>query len=273
MLTVLAGLFTFGAFLAAAASDRPAPERRASADAAFKKGNFKDAFAVYQSLAVDPADEADKVSHDLTQGITCLMRLGRSDEMDDFREKVIAAHAHNWRLLQAAAQTYYSGNENYGYIVAGQFYRGNHPPHDGRQVYTAERDRIRALQLMQQAIESIDNEPNKEERGNFYFALSGMLLDGRHGGGAWQLQYLSDLSKLPDYEDDLPRYYYGGDANRGAPVNEDGTPVFHTIPKSWKDAATDGQRWRWCLLQVAEMSPWWREQGGLHFCRVFARAV
>src|SRR6185437_3379663 len=253
---LLAGLLAGGAYLAAAAAGEKSPqEKREAADAAVKKGNFKDAFNLFSGLALDPADDAGKVSHDLTQAIVCLNRLGRVEEIDDFREKVISAHAHNWRLLQTAAQSFLTGNHNYGYIIAGKFYRGNHRGGDGKVVYTVERDRIRALQLMQQALDDVEKEPNKTERGTFYFALADMLLNNRYGGGSWQLQFLTDLSKLPDYEDGYPSYYYGGRENKGAPVNEDGTPVFYKIPKSWKEAATDGQRWRWTLMQASEMSP------------------
>ncbi|HET6248026.1 MAG TPA: MG2 domain-containing protein, partial [Tepidisphaeraceae bacterium] len=255
-LIALLALVTFlsgGVYFAMAADPSPA-ERRDSADSAFKKGNFKDAFSLYQELATSADDEAGKVPHDLTRAIQCLERLGRVDEIDDFREKVIAAHPHNWRLLETAAESYLGGNESFGFIIAGKFYRGNHRGGDGRQVYTIERDRIRALQLMQQALDDVEKDDNKADRGTFYFALADMLMNARYGGGAWQLQYLSDLSKLPDYEDGYPAYMYGGQ-NNGAPVNADGTPVYHTIPKSWKEAATDGQRWRWCLVQAAEMSP------------------
>ena len=35
-------------------------------------------------------------------------------------------------------------------------------------------------------------------------------------------------------------------------MNEDGTPVYHKLPKSWKEAKTDGERWRWAMLMVQE---------------------
>jgi hypothetical protein len=227
---------------------------RASADKAFASGNFKDAYINYEKLATDPTDEPGKVSHDLTQGILALQRLGRSDEVDDFREKTISAHQKNWRLLQTAAQSFLTG-ETHGFIVAGKFYRGNRHGNDGKQVFAIERDRVRSLQLMQQGIDAVADEPNKDERGSFYFTLADMLMNTRFGGGAWQLQTLTDLSKLPDYDEGYPAYMYGGASNRGAPVNADGTPVYHKLPKGWKEAATDGERWRWCLLQASEMSP------------------
>jgi alpha-2-macroglobulin len=247
------GILACGAYLIGAAPPSPR-DMRGSADKAFAAGNFKDAFINYEKLATDPNDEPGKVSHDLTQGILSLQRLGRSDEVDDFREKTIAVHGKNWRLLQTAAESLLAG-ETHGFIVAGKFYRGNHRGNDGKQVFTVERDRVRSLQLMQQGIDAVADEPNKDERGSFYFALADILMNTRFGGGAWQLQTLTDLSKLPDYEDSYPAYMYGNGNTRGAPVNADGTPVYHKLPKSWKEAATDGERWRWCLMQASEMSP------------------
>jgi hypothetical protein len=232
------------------------PQDRDTAKKAFDKGNFKDAFDLYSRLALDPADDPVQVSTDLTQALQCLRRLGRVSDIDDFREKVIAAHGKNWKLLQTAAQTYAgsaNNGEHFGSIVAGKFYRGNQRGGDGKRVFTGERDRIRALQLMVQASENLRTDTDKDEMANFDFAFADMLLDARRGDGAWRFQYLTDLGKLPDYEDNYP-YYYGGNG-RGAPVNEDGSPVFHSIPKTWKDARTDGERWRWCLAQAQELSP------------------
>ena len=103
-----------------------------------------------RKLALDPDDDPLQVGNDLDTAITCLQRLGRSDEIDDFREGVIDVHKQNWRLLETAAQTYVNG-EHYGFIVAGKFYRGNQRG-GGRYVNAIQRDRVRALQLMQQAL-------------------------------------------------------------------------------------------------------------------------
>ena len=108
-------------------------------------------------------------------------------------------------------------------------------------VYTIDRDRVRALQLMQQALDDAAQEPDKSERGTFYVSLADMLMNSRMGSGAWGCKIITDLSKLPDYEDGQPGYYNQGQS-RGAPVNADGSPVFYSIPKSWKNAASDGRR-------------------------------
>src|SRR5262249_23681707 len=61
-------------------------------------------------------------------------------------------------------------------------------------------------------------------------------------------QYITDLSKLPDYEDG--NWY--GRGNQAAPVDDKGDPIFYSVPKSYEDAKSDGQRWRWLLAQTVE---------------------
>ena len=78
------------------------------------------------------------------------------------------------------------------------------------------------------------------------------ILQGqRGGGGAWQLQALTNLKELPDYE---AGYYYR-DSNGGAPVDKEGLPVVYYIPKSWEAATNDGERWRWAFSQAVENNP------------------
>ena len=229
-------------------ADKP---QRDKAVKKMQEGNWKEAYDMFSKLALDSTDEPKEVSGDLTNAIQCLHNLGRLNEIDDFREKVIAAHAGNWRLLLAAAQSYLSG-EHYGYIVAGKFNRGYQRGGAARYVNSYERDRVRALQLMQQAMDKTRGEEDRAAIGEFYLQFANVLLGNRGWYEAWRLQYLSDLSVLPDYEEG---YYYGGGSGRGAPVNPDGTPVYHYTPKSWKEAKSDGERWRWCLLQAMEYAP------------------
>ena len=252
LLAVLAVACCAGLIMSAAPSPQP---KRSDARKAMDAGNFKDAYEAFARLASDPADDATAVSDDLRAAISCLQRLGRSAEIDDMREKVIAAHAKNWKLLWAAAQSYYTG-ESYGFVITGKFERGNRRSNDGKEVSCMERDRVRALQLMQQAQEVAPKDADHSDLASFWYAFAEILLNNRQGGGAWRLQYLTDISTLPDYEEAGAYYgsrYYG--QSRGAPVGEDRAPVYHMLPKSFAEAKTDGQRWRWCLLQASEMSP------------------
>src|SRR6516225_4366435 len=84
-------------------------ERRDTALKAQQQGNFRDAYEALRKLALDPADDAGEVGNDLSHAINCLQQLGRDDEIDDFREGVIAVHKDNWRLLDTAARTYQQG--------------------------------------------------------------------------------------------------------------------------------------------------------------------
>jgi uncharacterized protein YfaS (alpha-2-macroglobulin family) len=225
---------------------------------AVANGNFKDAYDGLRKLALDPKDDARKVGMDLTQGIVCLQRLGRVDEVDAFREAVIAAHKGNWRLLATAAQSL-TDNEHQGFIVAGKFHRGQGRG-QGRYVNSVQRDRARALQLLQQALPGAAKDDDTGVVGRYYLQFANALLVGvnnayRPGfyvGEAWRLQYLTDLSQLPDYDEGYFGYYQ---STRGAPVDDQGNPILYRIPKSYEAAANDGQRWRWLLSMAAEVHP------------------
>ena len=260
----LLGAAIVSAFLAFSAfGAKDAPPDRVAAAKQMKDGNWKDAYEAYSRLALDPADDPMKVGEDLARGRACLQSLGRQNEIDAFFEEVIAAHRANWRLLRAAAREYMNYMDHDGFIVAGVFERGGHRG-GGTYASAYERDRVRALQLMREAMKAADRDANKADVGDFYLDLALMLL-GRHGYfEAWRLQYLTDLAALPDYEEG----YYGryGEGNpRGAPVDADGNPVFYHIPKSWEEAASDGERWRWALMQAAECGPGKKRSADWHF--------
>lgn len=238
------------------AQKTPAPDRKA-VQKAMQNGNWKNAYDAFAKLALDPASDDKFVGDDLLRAVQCLQNLGRSNEIDPFREKVIAVHPKNWRLLESAAQTFYS-NEHYGFMIAGKFERGNHRG-GGKAVNSMERDRVRSMQLMVKAQDLVGAEADKKEAGNFYLRFADMVLNGLDGQGAWRLQELTDLTTLPDYADGYYGYGrrggfgYGGMSRGGAPVNEDGTPVFYKMPKTWADAKNDGERWRFLLMQAMEM--------------------
>lgn len=235
------------------AANRTATPSRDALRKAFHAGNFKDAYEGLHKLALDPQDDPTEVSQGLTMALTCLQRLGRSDEIDDFREAVLDAHKSNWRLLETAAASYVSSQmEHYGYIVAGKFHRGHHRG-GGRYVGTLERDRTRALQLMQQALPLTAKEDDKLALARFHLLFAKILRRGAGGHEAWRLQTLTDLRQLPDYEEGRFRRY--GGSNRGAAVDAKGNPIYYRIPKSHETAANDGERWRWMLAQAAEFDP------------------
>ncbi len=220
----------------------------------FDAGNFKVAYDGYRKLAIDPKTEPGKVPGDLSQAVQALRNLGRVDEFDELVEASIKAHETNWRLLRQAAEQYRS-IEQWGFVVAGKFYRGSHRG-GGKYVSSTDRDRVRMLQLLQQALPLASKDDNKAELGRFYLDFVASL----QGVEAWRLQALTDLATLPDYEEGHQgfgrgRFGWGGGhggESKGAPVDADGNPVFHHVPKSWDTATSDGERWRWMLLQAVE---------------------
>jgi alpha-2-macroglobulin len=227
---------------------------RKKAQDTMQKGNYKDAFALFKKLALNPATDPKFAATDMQQGVQCLQNLGLVHETDDFRESVVTAQKSNWRVLFAAAQSV-TNDQHYGYIVAGKFSRGHHRG-GGEYVNSIERDRIRGLQLAKQALEASKNEPDKNALADLYFQFAHMLIYSSNGRDTWRLQYNSDLSTLPDY-DRQNRFYRGGwgGNSKGAPVNDDGTPKFYSVGKDFDSSASDGERWRWALSMVAEMNP------------------
>ena len=101
----LLGLLGVGAACLGVAVERPPEQRRAAAQKAFNAGNFNDAYKGFASLATGDADDLFNTPQDFDLAVQCLQRLARWDEVDDFREKTVAAHPKNWRLLQAAARS------------------------------------------------------------------------------------------------------------------------------------------------------------------------
>ena len=215
-----------------------------------KEGNFKEALEAWQALALDPQEQVREVAPDLEAAVECLRQLNRIGERDLFLELAVQIHAANWEALVVTAQTYFHG-DHHGAIVAGKFERGPHRG-QGRYVNAAERDRVRAIQLMRGAMELLERQPSPAsgpEMASFYEAFARILLGYREDQEAWRLQVATDIAVLPDYGEGWS--YYGG-GTRGAPVDVQGNPVFYAVPPSFESASSDGERWRWLLKRAVD---------------------
>ena len=252
VLVPLLGLVTCLALIAgaqfAATAEKADTVDPAIMEKKYQEGNFKEAYEGFSKLALDANSQPDRVGHYLNMAVAALTSLGRIDEIDEFREGVIEVHRRNWRLLQTAAESYLNVDHS-GFIVAGKFQRGPHRG-GGKLVSSFERDRVRALQLMVDAMPLANRDSNKSAVSQFYLAFARYLLSNRGYYEAWRLQYLTDLKVLPDYEEGGGWYHHG--EPQGASVDENGNSIYHHVPKSWEVAATDGQRWRWCLVRAME---------------------
>src|SRR5262245_1622423 len=69
-----------------AAGDPPIPEQRTKFTKAYNDGNYKVAYDGLRKLALDPKNDPKLVGGDLSLAIQSLQNLGRTDEIDTFRE-------------------------------------------------------------------------------------------------------------------------------------------------------------------------------------------
>ena len=221
-------------------SPRLAPLLKLQAD-----GNHKEAFEGLRAFVLGKDAGPADLARAFDAAIECLQQLNRVDEIDEFREKAVAAHDGTWRLLAAVAQSYLNV-PHYGYMIGGEFHRGQHRG-GGKAIHATDRDRVRALQLYRSAMNTSlllgDKDGSAEMLRHFAEALV--------SGQAWRLQLLTDLDQLPDYEEG---WGYGGEP-QGAPVDAEGNPIVYALPKSWEAAQNDGQRWRWVLETMVEWKP------------------
>ncbi len=248
----VAGSLVLMAVAAVGFLDARPPASREQCDKLAQQGNYKEAYDGYRALALDPKDDPRLVGRDLQQAISCLTQLQRMDEIDAFREAVIEVHKDNWRLLEAAAQSYLNDQDHYGFVVAGEFHRG---PHEGggRYVSVLERDRVRALQLLFQGLDRARSNPDRPGAGRYLLRLAGALLSSREAGESWRLQSLTPLDALPDFDEPASLLWDG--QQPAAPVEADGTPVYYRVPHDFSQAKNDGERWRWALAQAVEADP------------------
>lgn len=231
-------------------------DQRQKALQLYQDGNYAEAYDIFREITLAPDNTSARISSDLQMAINCLNNLNRVTETDAFIEQAIDAQAENWRLLQAAAQQY-TNLQHWGFMIAGEFERGQHRG-GGDVMNSTERDRTRALQLIEQAIPLVE-QATPSEQSSFYLTAAQLVLFQRHHNqGSWRLQVLTDLSELPDYD---PGYghHYGGQT-QGAPVDENGDPIFYYVPKGFDQAANDGERWRWLLVMAMEAQASVRDQ-------------
>lgn len=245
---VFVSMLTFAGVAWLAAAEAP-PAGREGAKKLFEQGNFKEAFDAYRALSLDPQTDPAQVGDDLRQAVQCLRQLGRIAEVDDLIEAAVAAQPNNWNLLFSAAQRY-AEIDHFGAIVAGKFQRGDRRG-EGRMVNSLERDRVRSLQLMRQANEKLPADVQGAAAAELYWTWASYWFGFRGHQEAWRLQRLTDLDKLPDYEEG----WWGGPQTSGAPVDAENNPIYYPVPADFAAATNDGQRWRWCLWQTLERNP------------------
>ncbi|MBA4030225.1 MAG: hypothetical protein C0478_04935, partial [Planctomyces sp.] len=215
-----------------------------------KQGNFKRALELVEPQLLNPQTPPEAAAKFLQQAVQCLTRLDRVAETDALLEKTIAVHSKKFEVLSSAGGIYLSLPSN-GQVVGGVYSRGNSDG-QGRAVWTSDRDRVRALQLLKEALRLVpDNQPAVKV--SVLRVLRQALMTNRSDRQAWQLQRLTDLSQLPDFDETPP--WWGRNQGSDAPVTAEGEPLYYSIPASWDATKSDGERYRWLLDQQKKVQP------------------
>ncbi len=244
------GAMVVASFLPSASAESPSPQidelLKMHAD-----GNHKDAYDGLRVVVLNKNTQSPDLPRAFDAAIECLEQLNRVDEIDEFRTKAASAHSSDWQLLAAIAKSYMNV-PHYGYIVGGEFHRGQHRG-GGKVVQASDRDRVQALRLYRQAftLASAGDDKANADRAHARAEMLRNFAQALASGQPWRLQLLTDLDQLPDYEEG---WGYGGQP-QGAPVDADGNPIFYALPKSWDAAKNDGERWRWVLATMVDWDP------------------
>lgn len=254
-LILLISCFIFGACrMTTAMSAEESQDRRELADRLYLDGNYKEALTEYSLLLADSNAPSVLAVESLGRAVDCLHQLNRVTELDQLLEEAVEAHSAAWQVLAAVADTY-TNVPHFGVILAGKFERGGRQARaGGTPVNTFQRDRVRALQLYGSAFALL--EPRTDDRKSaaalkFLQAYARAVLLPFTQGESWRLQELTNLEKLPEYDD----WQAGRSRTAGAPVDPARNPVFYGVPDSWDAAVNDGQRWRWVLERIVEWQP------------------
>jgi uncharacterized protein YfaS (alpha-2-macroglobulin family) len=229
---------------------------RKQAETAFARQNWKQAYDAYRQLAIDRDTTAAKVPDDLQKAIDSMRRLNLNGEMDGLLKEATTNHPNNWKLLSKAAFTVLH-SPHYGIVSDQEFHRAPTDNRTGSWINTSEQDRQQALiwydQSLKAALKSVDEgKESVADMAPLYLEILNAVLHNRQMQLGWRLQQKTDLTTAPNYLDfEAP----SESANRFAPVDKDGNPIYHASPKSWDEAQNDGERAHWLVDQAVEASP------------------
>ncbi|MDD3587016.1 MAG: MG2 domain-containing protein, partial [Thermoguttaceae bacterium] len=209
-------------------------------------GLYKEVYDYLKEWALNPAADSRAVSEAVRMVCSCMNQLGEIAARDAWFEKILAAHKDKPLVLCALATQ--NVNDSNGAMIDDHFVRG---VWQGRCVRSENRDRVWSLQRMVHAVKLLESSDIRQkltatELIRFYHSFLNILEEN----SPWKLQVLTDLEKVPDYEE-----MFGTDYNPISPVDEAGNPVFYAVPKTWEQAKSDGERLMWVVEQLANVSP------------------
>ncbi len=224
------------------------------------QGNWKEAADIYSRLSTESGVDSKIAASALANLASSFYQSNQINRLDAALKASLDAHPKDWQILRTAARLL-ADTQHQGIVADQRFTRGYAQRNGGVYIQTVDQDRLRALKWLLAAIDAAKEtgiETASDEFGELQMALAELLMLGRNGQQAWQLQALTNLDVEPDYLDlEAPRFV----PTRNAPTRDDpasdtdgSQPVLYSTPESFVAAKSDGERYRWALEQ-AKLNP------------------
>ena len=212
-----------------------------------QQGNHREAADLGKAGLKKPAATGELLDATLQS----LRQLGTADqEQTEVIEAAAQAHAKKPEMLLAAGKAYLF-LQHTGTLVDGVFVRGRTSDYNNRKG-TELKDRVRSAQLIEAAWKSLPAEADNALRHNVLSALAEALnFHEDDFASAWSLLHLTDLTALPDYDDESGL----DEPASGYPVDTQGNPIFFRAAESWESAKNDGERLLWIFQTQTKLGP------------------
>ncbi|MEQ1750195.1 MAG: hypothetical protein ABL974_12275, partial [Prosthecobacter sp.] len=250
------------ALLPAAARAQTAAESLAQVKKLSEQGNHREA----ADLGKAALTKADATGELLEATLSALGELNADMEQEEVIESSVKTHSKKWDILLVAGQGFSGSSSNplmpaiggqfeelehVGTLIDGKFQRGQYL-NQGKQVSTVFRDRVRSLQLVYSAWKALSEDAPKKARSMILDSLGKALAEGQDSSKrAWSLLHLTDLTTLPDFDDQSGL----DEPASGYPVDAEGNPIFFKAATSWETAKNDGERLLWIMESASKLGP------------------
>ncbi len=208
-----------------------------------------DSFATRMKRSTRPEDAYSRAMRTL---VSAYATTNDYESIETLLEEQAKLRATSWRTLALVADLFaqtprelyrVSDNLQYEYV-------------DGADVVSrVERLRTRRLQLYNEARKIARDYSGSSDNldallASLYFSFVATLKENRPN--LFKYEILTDLTALPEIEPlSSSRVYFG----ENAPVDENGDPIFYCAPKSFDEAANDGERIQALYNELCEIVP------------------
>lgn len=229
-----------------ALSGKGAEERFEIAQKLENERLWSDAAAVYLNVVHMENDERYGYSfrdHSLIAYANSEKQMGAYEKLEETLEGLLVEYKDDWRVMTSVVYAMLRLPSE-GVMISGKI---SYTPTPGAELLSlAERQRVRRLQILRDALPFVRAELQEAQKGardanldyhaGFFYRACIMDLSVPY----WQRQELTDVDVLPEPQ---PRSFdWNRNRNQGAPADENGNPIFYMFPASLEEAANDGER-------------------------------